>query len=233
MLPVAAGVLSAEAIRAELRRRLPRYLVPDVIVLVDEWPLTTSGKVDRARLPLPRRLDGGYQPPRTPLEEALAGIAAELLRMDRLGVWDNLFDLGGHSLFATQLVARVWSALGAHLELSTVLGAPTVAELAAHLEDRRSEGEPGPRVAEPGTGIAPSHAQQRVWLMHKLNPDARAYHSQAVFRWVGALDLTALHASLTDIVRRHDVLRSRFPEVEGSCAASWSHPGTWRSRCAT
>ncbi|WNG28234.1 amino acid adenylation domain-containing protein [Cystobacter fuscus] len=224
VLPVAAGVLSAEALRAELRRHLPRYLVPDVIVLVDEWPLTTSGKVDRARLPHPRRLDGGYQPPRTPLEEALAGIAAELLRMDRIGVWDNLFDLGGHSLFATQLVARVRSALGAHLELSTVLGAPTVAELAAHLEDRRREGEPGPRVAEPGTGIAPSHAQQRVWLMHKLNPDARAYHSQAVFRLVGALDLTALHASLTDIVRRHDVLRSRFPEVEGELRCELEPP---------
>jgi amino acid adenylation domain-containing protein len=225
VLPAAPGVLSAEAVRAGLRRRLPGYLVPDVIVLVDEWPLTTSGKVDRARLPRPQRPEGGgYQPPHTPMEEALAGIAAELLRMDRVGVHDNLFELGGHSLFATQLVARVRSALGTHLELSAVLGAPTVAEIAAHLDDRPGSVDPGPRVAEPGTGIAPSYGQQRVWLMHKLNPDARAYHTQAVLRLAGDLDIQALHASLTDLVRRHDVLRSRFPEVDGELRCELEPP---------
>ncbi|OJH38065.1 non-ribosomal peptide synthetase [Cystobacter ferrugineus] len=225
VLPAAKGALSAEVLRAELRRRLPGYLVPDVLVVVDEWPLTTSGKVDRSRLPRPRRLDReGFQPPRTPTEEALAGIAAELLRMDRIGVHDNLFELGGHSLFATQLVARTRGVLGAHVELSAVLGAPSVAEIAARIEARRGGVEPGPRRAEPGTAIAPSYAQQRVWLMHNLNPEARAYHTQAVLRFAGDLDITALHASLTDIVRRHDVLRSRFPEVDGELRCELEPP---------
>ncbi|WP_239470279.1 non-ribosomal peptide synthetase [Archangium violaceum] len=216
VIPVAGAELSADAVRAELRHHLPGYLVPDVLVPVDAWPLTTSGKVDRASLPRPQRPDSiDDQPPRTPEEEALAGIAAELLGLERVGVHDNLFELGGHSLFATQLVARVRGALGAHLELSAVLQAPTVAEIAARLGDRRDDAESGPRVAEPGAELAPSYAQQRVWLMHKLNPDAGAYHTQAVLRLAGELDITALHASLTDIVRRHGVLRTRFPEMDG------------------
>ncbi|WNG48285.1 amino acid adenylation domain-containing protein [Archangium minus] len=216
VIPAAGTVLSVDAVRTELRRHLPGYLVPDVIASVDEWPLTTSGKVDRTRLPRPQRPEGtGYQPPRTPVEEALARIAAELLGMDGVGVQDNLFELGGNSLFATQLVARVRSAMGVHLELSAVLQAPTVAEIAARLGERHDAVERGPRVAEPGAEIAPSYAQQRVWLMHKLNPDAKAYHTQAVLRLAGELDIAALHASLTDIVRRHSALRTRFIEVDG------------------
>ncbi|WP_257463243.1 non-ribosomal peptide synthetase [Archangium lipolyticum] len=216
VLPADGAELSADAVRAGLRRHLPGYLVPDVIVPVDAWPMTTSGKVDRARLPRPQRPDStGYQPPRTPGEEAVAGIAAELLGLERVGVHDNLFELGGHSLFATQLAARVRGALGAHLELSAVLQSPTVAEIAARIGDRRDGAESGPKMAEPGAEPVPSYAQQRVWLMHKLNPDAAAYHTQAVLRLAGELDITALHASLTDIVRRHEVLRTRFPEVDG------------------
>ncbi|RKH36860.1 non-ribosomal peptide synthetase, partial [Corallococcus llansteffanensis] len=134
VMPDAGAVLSGEAVRAELRRRLPGYLVPDVIVVVDAWPLNTNGKVDRARLPRPQRTERtGYQPPESPGEEALAGIAAALLGMERVGRHDNLFELGGHSLFATQLVARVRRMLGAQLELSAVLQSPTVAQLAARL----------------------------------------------------------------------------------------------------
>ncbi|TNV48813.1 non-ribosomal peptide synthetase, partial [Corallococcus exiguus] len=127
VMPVAGAVLSGDAVRAELRRRLPGYLVPDVMVVVDAWPLNTSGKVDRARLPRPQRMERtGYQPPESPAEEALAAIAAALLGMERVGRHDDLFELGGHSLFATQLVARVRRVLGAQLELSAVLQSPTV-----------------------------------------------------------------------------------------------------------
>nr|WP_233261952.1 non-ribosomal peptide synthetase [Vitiosangium sp. GDMCC 1.1324] len=225
VIPSSGTVLSVDEVRTELRHHLPDYLVPDVIVPVDAWPLTTSGKVDRARLPRPQRSDNThYQPPHTPAEEALAKIAAELLGMERVGVNDNLFELGGHSLFATQLVARVRSTLGAHLELSTVLQTPTVAQIATRMGDEHDGADPGPRVAEPGTALAPSYAQQRVWLMHKLNPDARAYHTQAVLRLAGDLDITALNASLTNIVRRHDVLRSRFPEVDGELRCELEPP---------
>ncbi|MCY1075972.1 non-ribosomal peptide synthetase [Archangium lansingense] len=225
VIPAAGTVLSADGLRAELRRLLPGYLVPDVIVPLDEWPLNTSGKVDRARLPRPQRPDTtGYQPPRTPVEAALVRIAAELLGMESVGVHDNLFELGGHSLFATQLVARARGTLGAQLELSAVLQAPTVAGIAAAIGDRLDRAELGPRAAEPGTGVAPSYAQQRVWLMHKLNPDARAYHTQAVLRLAGDLDITALHASLSDIIRRHSALRTRLPEVDGELTCEVDPP---------
>ncbi|WP_343073362.1 amino acid adenylation domain-containing protein [Pyxidicoccus fallax] len=223
--PLAGAVLSADALRAELRHRLPAYLVPDAIVPVDAWPLTPSGKVDRARLPRPRRPDRtGYQAPQAPVEEALAAISADLLGVERVGVHDNLFEMGGHSLFATQLVARIRAVLGAHVELSAVLRAPTVAEIAARLEVRRDNVDPGPRRAPPGAPLTPSFGQQRVWLMHKLNPDARAYHTQAVLRLEGPLDRAALNASLTDLVRRHDVLRSRFPEVDGELRCELEEP---------
>lgn len=229
VLPAPGVVLSPDALRAELRRRLPTYLVPDVIVPIGVWPLTTSGKVDRARLPRPQRREGtGYEAPRAPLEKSLAGIAAELLGMERVGVHDNLFELGGHSLFATQLVARIRKVLGLHLELSAVLRAPTVASIAARLADGHARAEVGPRAAASGTPLAPSYAQQRVWLMHALNPDARAYHTQAVLRLAGPLDLAALNASLTDLVRRQDVLRSRFPEVDGELRCELEPP--WEVR---
>ncbi|WP_224371710.1 non-ribosomal peptide synthetase [Hyalangium versicolor] len=225
VMPNPGAVLSGEAVREELRRRLPGYLVPDVVVVVEAWPLNTSGKVDRARLPRPQRTERiGYQRPESPGEEALAAIAAELLGMEQVGRHDNLFELGGHSLFATQLVARVRRVMGAQLELSAVLQAPTVAQLAAGLKEGPSGVDLGPRGSTTQAAIAPSYGQERVWLMHKLNPDARAYHTQAVFRLAGALDLTALHASLTDIVRRHDVMRTRFPEVDGELRCELEPP---------
>ncbi|RKH35906.1 amino acid adenylation domain-containing protein [Corallococcus praedator] len=225
VMPVAGAVLSGDAVSAELRRRLPGYLVPDAVVVVDAWPLNTNGKVDRARLPRPQRTErAGYQPPESPGEEALAAIAAGLLGMERVGRHDNLFELGGHSLFATQLVARVRRVLGAQLELSAVLQSPTVAQLAAGLKEGQGGVEQGPRAGAAGTALMPSYGQERVWLMHKLNPDARAYHSQSVFRLVGALDVNALHACLTDIVRRHDVMRTRFPEVDGELRCELEAP---------
>ncbi|RYZ44182.1 MAG: amino acid adenylation domain-containing protein [Myxococcaceae bacterium] len=225
VMPVTGAALSGEAVRAELRLRLPGYLVPDVVVVVEAWPLNTSGKVDRARLPRPPRLErADYQPPASPAEEALAGIAATLLGMERVGREDNLFELGGHSLFATQLVARVRRVLGAQLELSAVLQSPTVARLAAHLQQGQGGVDLGPRGGAAGTALVPSFGQERVWLMHKLNPDARAYHTQAVFRLAGVLDLAALEASLTDIVRRHDVMRTRFPEVDGELRCELEAP---------
>ncbi|WP_426747497.1 amino acid adenylation domain-containing protein [Myxococcus faecalis] len=225
VMPDTGAALTGDAVRAELRRRLPGYLVPDVVVVVEAWPLNTSGKVDRARLPRPPRAERtDYQAPRSPGEVALAAIAAALLGMERVGCDDNLFELGGHSLFATQLVARVRRVLGAQLELSEVLQTPTVARLAARLREAQGGVDLGPRRGAVGMALTPSFGQERVWLMHKLNPDARAYHTQAVFRLEGALDLAALQASLTDIVRRHDVMRSRFPEVDGELRCALEAP---------
>ncbi|MET0400956.1 MAG: amino acid adenylation domain-containing protein [Cystobacter sp.] len=225
VLPGGQPTPDVDALRAALRLRLPAYLVPDVLVALDEWPLTLSGKVDRSRLPRPpgsrTEREGS---PRTPQERALADLAARLLGLERVGVHDDLFALGGHSLFATQLVARVRAEWGAHLELSAVLTTPVIAELAARLPELPRAVDPGPRRAEPGTPLVPSSAQQRVWLMHKLHPEARAYHTQAVLRLEGELVRAALNASLTDLLRRQDVLRMRFPEVDGELRCELDAP---------
>ncbi|MFI1332888.1 amino acid adenylation domain-containing protein [Streptomyces sp. NPDC020845] len=200
----------AEELRASLASTLPAYVVPDEVVLVDRWPLTISGKVDRAALPRPGRATRETDAPRDETEAEVVRIAAELLGAERVGVHDDLFDLGGDSLFATQLVARLRSRLGVEVALRTVLECGTAAGIAAGIGVKATDR--GPR---PGAEPKPSCGQRRVWLMHGLSPDARAYHAQSVFRLAGELSLESLEASLTELVRVHDVLRSRFIEVDG------------------
>jgi amino acid adenylation domain-containing protein len=216
--PAAGPALTGMQLRRLLARRVPGYLVPEQVVVVAQWPMTTSGKVDRGRLPRPPRAAGpSIEAPRTPTERAIAEIALTLLGVPALGIHDNLFDAGGHSLLAAQLVARIRDRLGQRIELSAVLGGPTIAGIAGELDARpgTAAAVTAPTRAPQGAVPCASYAQQRVWLMHKLNEEARAYNSQAVLRLSGELDRSALNASLSDLVRRHDVLRSRFPEADG------------------
>ncbi|GAB1340121.1 hypothetical protein ACE1SV_67110 [Streptomyces sp. E-15] len=212
----APGVtVSGPGLRAALAAELPGHLVPDLVEVLDAWPLLTSGKVDRSRLPRPGRpVAGAWSPPRDRAEESVARIAAELLGVERIGIHDNLFAAGAHSLLAAQLAARVRAALGAEVPLSEVLDGGTVARIAALATSGGGTARPGPRAAA-SEGPVPSFAQQRVWLMHQFAPRAHAYHSQAAVRLEGPLDRGALDAALTDLVRRHEVLRSRFPSEHG------------------
>ncbi|MFG2881456.1 amino acid adenylation domain-containing protein [Streptomyces sp. NPDC048297] len=229
---VTAG--TSEALRAGLADVLPSYLVPDRIVVVDHWPLTSSGKVDRNALPRPTTcapdaLDAQAIPdaqaaPSGDAERAVAEIASELLGTRVTGVHDDLFKLGGNSLFAAQLVARLRSRLRAEVPLRTVLSGRTVAAVAAELGRASVAAGPGPRPTD--AAPRPSAGQRRVWLLHRLRPQARAYHAQAVLRLAGTLDRASLEASLTDLVRRHDVLRSRFPERDGELTCVLDEP--WR-----
>jgi acyl carrier protein len=146
--PVDAG-----ALRAHLAAGLPDYMVPGAVVFLDALPLSPNGKVDRRALPLPGTVTELYVAPRTPAEETLAGIWAEVLRVERVGVDDNFFDLGGHSLLAMQVVSRVRQAFGAELPLRALFEAPTVAGLAALLPegdllDRVSDDDLLARLAE-------------------------------------------------------------------------------------
>ncbi len=124
--------------RRELRGRLPEYMVPGVVMALEEMPLLPNGKVDRRKLPAPdgQRPEVGreYVEPRTETERKVAGICAELLKLDRVGVEDSFFELGGHSLLATQLLSRVRAACGAELPLRAIFESPTVAGLAGRID---------------------------------------------------------------------------------------------------
>ncbi|MEW5926813.1 MAG: amino acid adenylation domain-containing protein [Gemmatimonadota bacterium] len=212
----------ADALRAHLRERLPAYMLPAAFVVLDALPLTPSGKLDRRALPAPDFAAAErYAAPATPVEEVLAGIWAEILRADRVGVRETFFELGGHSLLAIRVVSRVRDALGVELPLRALFEAPTVAELAARVEALRRAELPvlPPVVPVECSGPLPlSFAQERLWFLDRLEPGSAFYNIPAALRMGGDLDLPALESALGEIVRRHEALRTVFAEVDGAPA---------------
>ena len=215
----APGALSAGELRQHLKARLPEYMVPAAYGFLESLPLTPSSKVDRralAALPLAGGEPAVSVAPRTPAEELVAGIFAEVLGLAGVGAGDSFFELGGHSLLATQVASRVRSVFGVELPVRAVFEAPTVAALAAWIEARRAggaaaEAAPAIRPLLRGTaGLALSFAQSRLWFLDQLEPGSAQYNIPAAVRLTGELDRGAFAAALGEIVRRHEVLRSTF-----------------------
>ena len=154
-----AAATSAE-LRAHLKGRLPEYMVPSAVVVLESLPLTPSGKVARRALPAPEyaAAEAGHVAPRTPTEEVLAGVWAEVLRLERVGVEESFFELGGHSLLATRVVSRVRTRFGVELPLRALFEHRTVEELARVLAESGTVAQAGP-VPEPapGPGASPQH----------------------------------------------------------------------------
>ncbi|MCP4661107.1 MAG: amino acid adenylation domain-containing protein, partial [bacterium] len=222
--PAASGLESPDSsvFRAELRERLPEYMVPSLFVELAALPLTPSGKVDRRSLPVPRlgrRAAGEFAAPRTPLEEMVADIWSEVLDRTPIGIRDDFFELGGHSLLATQMISRVRSALMVEVPLPKFFERPTVAALAQILEAALRAGE---KLAAPplerrsrDADPALSFAQQRLWFLHQLDPQNPAYHIPCEVRITGPLEPAALRLSFDELVRRHEVLRTTFTVRDG------------------
>ncbi len=218
VVPAGTGV-SVPALRAHLEERLPRHMVPSALVLLDALPLTASGKLDRRALPAPGRTGGLVGPvaPRTPAEEILAGIWAEVLGIPGADAADDFFELGGHSLLATRVVSRVRQAFGVELPVRALFEWPTAGELAGRVEAllRDGAGPQAPPIAradrERSGGLPLSFAQQRLWLVDRLQPGRAAYNMPSPVRVRGPLDLRALRRALTAVVARHEPLRTRFP----------------------
>ena len=201
------------ALRDRLRRSLPDYMVPSIVVVLESFPLTASGKLDRKALPAPTwgASGEGWIAPRTPAEEIVAGIWAELLRLERVGVNDDFFDLGGHSLLGSQAMARLREAFGVALPLRALFEAPTVAGIAERLTGGCA-GEPLPPIRRHAAGgPAPlSFPQERLWFLERLQPGTAAYHIPFALRLTGSLDVSILERVLNEIQRRHEVLRTSF-----------------------
>ncbi len=216
----------AANLRATLSRRLPAYMVPSSFVLLDAFPLTPNGKIDRKALPAPMAATvTEYTPPRNDLETVIANVWAKVLKRDRVGVHDNFFELGGHSLLATQLVARLRQMLRIELSLRALFAAPTVAGLAQVVQQ--------PPMADEGlaeTAVTPtippraqedqplplSFAQQRLWFLDALTPGSSLFNTPLALRLTGRLDETALTQACHALVQRHESLRTTFTAVAGT-----------------
>jgi len=226
-----------DALREQLRSRLPEVMVPAAFVHLDALPLTSNGKVDRAALPDPDwqrpELRGERVAPRTPVEETLAGIWQDLLGVAPIGIHDSFFDLGGHSLKAGQLVLRVRDQLGVELPVRTVFEAPSVAELAVAVGRQllAETAPPARRIARrerPEEPAPLSFGQQQLWFMEQMSPGSAVYNLPAAVRCAGNLRIDVLERCLAEIERRHEALRTRFPVLDGRPVQVIVPPRSWR-----
>lgn len=274
--------VAAKDLRGFLKERLPEHMVPAYFVMLQEFPLTSSGKISRLALPAPGKDAGAvsdYLAPETALEKILSGIFAEVLGLARIGALDNFFDLGGHSLMATQVASRIREAFRADLPVRSIFEEPTIRGLARSIlenqGDRRriertaelllelqvsadkqetasidlaertngaagtQEILPPPRAKEQPQQapertqktlktVALSFAQQRLWFLDQFEPQSILYNLPAALRLRGRLNIHALEASLNEIVRRHESLRTTFGIAEERPVQVVHEPEAWK-----
>ena len=214
------GVVPGAAnLRAALARDLAEHMLPAAFVILEAFPLTPNGKIDRKALPAPDQSAVAarvYQAPQGAVEEAVARIWRELLKLERIGRHDQFFELGGHSLQAAQLAARVRQVLGREVTLRTLFQHPVLAAFAAVAADAPRSGSDLITTVDRSQPLALSYAQQRLWFLDQLAQAAgAAYHMPAALRLHGKLDKPALKAALDRVVARHESLRTTFADLDG------------------
>ncbi|MCP2295731.1 amino acid adenylation domain-containing protein [Nocardia amikacinitolerans] len=214
-VPTPGRVVDQAELTAGIAKVLPAYMVPAAIVALAAFPLNASGKLDRKALPAPTFAARAFRAPATPVEEAVAAVFAELLGVDQVGADDDFFALGGNSLLATRVVARIGEALGARVAVRELFEASTVTALAARIVPGAGDGARPPLVAAPRPDRLPlSLAQQRMWVINRIDPESPAYNLPFAIRLTGALDAAAMRAAVADVLERHEALRTRFPAAD-------------------
>ncbi len=209
------GTVDPAAARATLAERLPGHMVPVAIVVLQALPLTVNGKLDTRALPAPEYADvDRYRAPTDAREEILARIYAQVLGVDRVGIDDSFFDLGGDSLSAMRLIAAINTGLDADLVVHTLFDAPTIARLAPRLGGDGSRREPLAACQRPAV-IPLSFTQNRLWFLAQLQGPSAVYNMTVALKLRGTLDAEALSTALADVVARHESLRTLFPAPDG------------------
>src|SRR5581483_5507077 len=213
-------------------QRLPAHMVPAQVMVLESLPRTSHGKLDRKALPVPEwsaGVSGGYVAPGTPVEELMCGIWGQVLRLEQVGVRDNFFDLGGHSLLGMRVVAQVREVFEVELPLRAVFEAPTVEALSQRIEQLQRAGAgvllPALRAQSRPSRLPLSFAQERLWLVDQLEPVGSAYNLAQALRLEGPLDLAALELSFRALVRRDESLRTRFETHDGEAVQVIDAPG--------
>jgi amino acid adenylation domain-containing protein/non-ribosomal peptide synthase protein (TIGR01720 family) len=226
IVPGSSDALASSDLRGFLKAKLPDYMIPGAFVILSALPLTPNGKVDRRALPTPEfhpELQRSLVAPRTPIEEMLASIWADVLRIEQVGVHHNFFELGGHSLLATQVISRVRDTFAVELPLRSLFEAPTIAEFASRVENSLSNGQSQktePLLPIPRSQSIPlSFAQARLWFLDQLQPNSAFYNIPLAWRLSGQLNIAALQSSINEIIRRHEALRTNFTTQEGQPVA--------------
>ncbi len=225
-VPTAQATLPTAELRDFLGERLPDYMVPHLFVGLPELPLNANGKLDRSALPEPEsgsslEPDSDDASPKTPVERLVAEIWSELLGIGPVNIHDDFFELGGHSLSATRMMAQLNQALGISLPIWDLFEGPTLGELA----ERAAAAQLSEAGARPAILPAPeeterclSFAQERLWFLDHLEPESPVYNVPLALRLQGPLNARALKTSLDEILRRHEVLRTSMPAVNGKAS---------------
>jgi amino acid adenylation domain-containing protein len=218
--PIPGRPLSVAALREHVAGRLPAHMVPGAFVILESLPRLPNGKIDRSALPDPpmgrEGIETPFEPPRTPVEERIAEIWSELTGVSPVGRRDAFLEIGGHSLLAARVAARLRQDLGVELPVHACLEARTVKELATEVEARRGGGASRtPLTRRPrGPQLPLSDAQRRLWLAESLEPESTVYNIPETVRLRGLLDAEVLAGALRRVVRRHEVLGTTFAFVD-------------------
>ncbi|WP_420878882.1 amino acid adenylation domain-containing protein [Rhodococcus sp. (in: high G+C Gram-positive bacteria)] len=212
---VLADGVDTDTMSAHVASLLPSYMVPASIVVLDEVPLTAVGKLDRQALPVPSFEAREFRAPVSETEVLVAQAFVDVLGVDRAGLDDDFFDLGGNSLVATKLVARLGAALDTRVPVRELFDASTVEALAARLESFTGAVRRALVARSHDSRIPLSLAQQRMWFLNRLEPESAVNNIPIAVRLTGDLDVEALREAVVDVVSRHDALRTRYPEHDG------------------
>ncbi|MGR6027322.1 amino acid adenylation domain-containing protein [Rhodococcus erythropolis] len=216
VIPEAGMDLAASVVSTRVSEFLTGYMVPDAVVVLEELPLTVNGKLDRKALPEPVFEVREYRTPATDTELAVAAVFADVLGVERVGLDDDFFALGGNSLVATRLVARLGRALETTIPVRVLFENSNVESLAAAISSHVSSGNIPALVAGPRpTTIPLSLAQQRMWFLSRFDPESAVNNIPIALRLSGQLNLSALQLAVSDVVDRHESLRTIYPEASG------------------
>ncbi|GMX65464.1 hypothetical protein Elgi_47340 [Paenibacillus elgii] len=214
----ADGEQAAGALRSELARELPGYMVPSFFVQLEEMPLTPNGKIDRQALPAPEGIvptGAEYAAPRTPVEAKLAELWQEVLGTPNVGIRDNFFELGGHSLRAMRLAAHIQKELHVNVPLQDVFATPTIEQLAAVIEGLRQQTFTAISVAPVQSHYPVVSAQKRLYVLQQFEGGETSYNMPGVMLLEGALDRVRFEETFRGLIRRHETLRTGFELVDG------------------